>query len=98
MPKQIYSILRERVKVSIAFYSYPCDLDVLFSCLSDGTMRQQECFSLIMSKRAPDVNETTTKGKPILIAACENGLNAEKICLMLVERGADVNAIDRVKY
>ncbi len=39
----------------------------------------------------------TTKGKPLLITACENGMIMEKICLMLLERGADVNAIDRVK-
>ncbi|CAF4328768.1 unnamed protein product, partial [Rotaria sordida] len=33
--------------------------DILFACLSDGTLRQQECFSIIMSKRTPDVNGMT---------------------------------------
>jgi len=65
--------------------------------LSDGTNRQQECFSLLLSKRTCDINGTTAKGKPLLIAACENGLSAEKLCLMLIERGADVNVIDKVE-
>ncbi|CAF0858837.1 unnamed protein product [Adineta ricciae] len=69
--------------------------DVLFYCLSDGTYRQQECFSMIMSKRTPDVNGITEMGKPLLVAACEKGATAEKICLMLIERGADINAIDK---
>ena len=54
-------------------------------------------FSIVMSKRMPDVNGITTTGKPVLIAACENGTAMEKICLMLIERGADVNATDSVK-
>ncbi|CAF2773850.1 unnamed protein product [Rotaria sp. Silwood2] len=69
--------------------------DILFACLSDGTLRQQECFSIIMSKRTPDVNGMTTTGKPVLVAACENGVIMEKICLTLLERGADANATDR---
>ncbi|CAF1196458.1 unnamed protein product [Rotaria sordida] len=69
--------------------------DILFACLSDDTLRQQECFSIIMSKRTPDVNGMTTMGKPILVAACENGVIMEKICMTLLERGADANAIDR---
>ncbi len=51
-----------------------------------------------MSKRTPNVNGMTTIGKPLLVAACENGIAMEKICLMLIERGADVNATERVKY
>ncbi|CAF3869297.1 unnamed protein product [Rotaria magnacalcarata] len=69
--------------------------DILFACLSDGTLRQQECFSLMMSKRTPDVNRTTTMGKPLLVAACEKGATTEKMCLMLLDRVVDVNAIDR---
>jgi hypothetical protein len=49
-----------------------------------------------MSKRIPDVNGMTETGKPLLIAACEGGAATEKICLMLIENGANVNAIDRV--
>ncbi|CAF1008681.1 unnamed protein product [Adineta steineri] len=69
--------------------------NVLFACLSDGTFRQQECFSIIMSKRMLNVNGMTAKGKPLLVAACENAVIMEKICLMLLEREADVNAIDK---
>lgn len=50
-----------------------------------------------MSKQTCDINGTTGTGKPLLVAACENGMAMEKICLMLLEQGADVNAIDRVK-
>jgi hypothetical protein len=71
--------------------------DILFACLSDGTIRQQECFSIIMSQRMPDVNGMTATGKPLLVAACENGVIQEKVCLMLLERGADVNATDKVR-
>jgi len=39
----------------------------------------------------------TVTGKPLLVAACENAIAMEKICLMLLEQGADVNAMDRVK-
>jgi len=46
----------------------------------------------------PDVNGMTGMGKPLLVAACENGMTVEKLCLMLIERGADVNATDRVKH
>ena len=49
-----------------------------------------------MSKRTPDVNGMTTLGKPLLVAACENGVTMEKLCLMLIEHGADINATDRV--
>ncbi|CAF1122926.1 unnamed protein product [Adineta steineri] len=69
--------------------------NVLFACLSDGTFRQQECFSIIMSKRMPDINEMTALGKPLLVAACENAVIMEKICLILLKRDADVNAIDK---
>ena len=51
---------------------------------------------MIMSKRTPDMNGTTEMGKPLLVAACEKGATAEKICLALIERGADINAIDKV--
>ena len=51
---------------------------------------------MIMSTRTPDVNGITEMGKPLLVAACEKGATAEKICLMLIERGADINAIDKV--
>jgi hypothetical protein len=72
------------------------NIDILFACLSDGTLRQQECFSIIMSQRTPDVNGMTKTGKPLLVAACENGVTMEKMCLMLLERGADINATDKV--
>lgn len=72
------------------------ELDCLFACLTDGTVRQQECFFIIASKRTCDINEMTVKGKPLLVAACESGIAMEKICLMLLEQGADVHAIDRV--
>ncbi len=50
-----------------------------------------------MSKRTSDINGMTVTGKPLLVAACENAIAMEKICLMLLEQGADVNAMDRVK-
>jgi hypothetical protein len=50
-----------------------------------------------MSERTPNVNGLSATGKPIIVAACENGVTMEKMCLMLLERGADVNATDRVK-
>lgn len=73
------------------------ELDCLFACLSDGTIRQQECFFIILSKRTCDINGMTAKGKPLLVAACESGIAMEKICLMLLEQGIDVHAIDRVR-
>ncbi|UJR36278.1 hypothetical protein I4U23_029008 [Adineta vaga] len=69
--------------------------DVLFACLSDDTYRQQECFSIIMSRQMPDINELTKTGKPLLIAACEKGIATEKICLMLIERGVNINTIEK---
>ncbi|CAF4332790.1 unnamed protein product [Rotaria socialis] len=48
-----------------------------------------------MSKRTLDVNRTTTMGKPLLVAACEKGATTEKMCLMLLDRVVDVNAIDK---
>ena len=48
-----------------------------------------------MSKRTCEVNGKTVKGKPLLIAACENGIAMEKMCLMLLEQGADAHAIDQ---
>jgi hypothetical protein len=45
----------------------------------------------------PDVNGMNAMGKPLLVAACEKGVTMEKICLMLLERGADINATDKVK-
>ena len=70
-------------------------LDILFACISDGTQRQQECFSIIMSDAMANINEASAAGKPLLLAACEKGEPMAKICSMLLERGADVHAIDR---
>jgi hypothetical protein len=50
-----------------------------------------------MSKQTSDINGATITGKPLLVAACENAIVMEKICLMLLEQGADVNVTDRVK-
>jgi ankyrin repeat protein len=49
-----------------------------------------------MSRQTSDINGSTITGKPLLVAACENALAMEKICLMLLEQGADVNVTDRV--
>jgi hypothetical protein len=71
--------------------------DVLWSCLTDGTYRQQQCFIAIMSRCTPDVQSKSICGKPLLVAACENSLLTEQICLMLMNRDADINAIDKVQ-
>ncbi|CAF1023912.1 unnamed protein product [Didymodactylos carnosus] len=71
--------------------------DVLFSCLSDGSTRQQECFFLI-SKIITNFDTKSSKGKPLLVAACEKAITNERLCLELINRAADVNIIDEVLH
>ena len=83
--------------------SFPCRetgdtivSDALFACLSDGTQRQQQCFSRILSHSKTNVADVSENGKSLLISACEKGLAMERTCLNLLERGANIQSIDRV--
>nr|CAB3221664.1 ankyrin repeat and EF-hand domain-containing protein 1 [Phallusia mammillata] len=67
--------------------------DVLFYCLSTATKRHQRCLDIVLAHGA-NVNNVTESGKPVLIMACESAAENETMCLMLLEKGADPNALN----
>lgn len=44
-----------------------------------------------------DVNNVSHGGMPIFLQACENAAECEDMCLSLLERGADPNAVNQVR-
>ena len=98
MPISIYEISLAKVSTFVELnLSAIVRIDALLACLSEGTLRQQECFTAIISHPHFTIQTASTASRPLLIAACERGVSAEKMCSMLLERGVDVHAIDRVE-
>ena len=70
--------------------------DVLGYCLSSPTKRHRLCLDIALTYGA-DANNTLESTIPTLVTACESAIELEKMCLMLLEKGADPNAINKVK-
>lgn len=69
--------------------------DVLFYCLSASTNRHKRCLDIVLSHGA-DVNNTAGTPNPVLVSACEEAGENEAMCLMLLEKGADANATNKI--
>ncbi|XP_078503210.1 ankyrin repeat and EF-hand domain-containing protein 1 [Lissotriton helveticus] len=65
---------------------------VLFYC-SCPTKRHARCVQMVMEYGA-DVNNSTNAGKSVFLLACEQASECKEMCLKLLERGADPNAIN----
>nr|XP_009858292.1 ankyrin repeat and EF-hand domain-containing protein 1 [Ciona intestinalis] len=69
--------------------------DVLFYCLSAATKRHKRCLDIVLAHGA-DVNNPTESGKSVLVTACESSTENEIMCMMLLEKGADPNAVNKL--
>nr|KAF6421655.1 ankyrin repeat and EF-hand domain containing 1 [Rousettus aegyptiacus] len=65
---------------------------ILFYCILP-TKRHYRC-ALIALEHGADVNNSTYEGKPIFLKACEEAHDVKEVCLTLLEKGANPNAID----
>lgn len=43
-----------------------------------------------------NVNNVSKSGKPLLVFACDNAKDCEGLCINILEKGADPNAVDQV--
>jgi len=69
--------------------------DILGYCLSSSTKRHRLCLDIALTFGA-DPNNTIESPVPTMFIACEKAVEVEKMCLMLLEKGADPNAINKV--
>lgn len=67
---------------------------ILFYCILP-TKRHYRC-TLIALEHGADVNNCTYEGKPIFLRACEEAHDVKDVCLTLLEKGANPNAINTV--
>ncbi|XP_051470139.1 ankyrin repeat and EF-hand domain-containing protein 1 isoform X2 [Apus apus] len=63
---------------------------VLFYCILP-TKRHYHCTQIALDYGA-DVNNCTTRGKPLLLQACEQAHDIQEICLNFLERGVNPDA------
>ncbi|KAJ8271041.1 hypothetical protein GJAV_G00122110 [Gymnothorax javanicus] len=66
---------------------------ILFYCLFP-TKRHMCCLQTALSSMA-DVNNVSVSGKPIFLMACEHAQDSERMCISILEKGADPNATDK---
>ena len=64
-------------------------IGIIFYCISPSN-RHQKCLEIVLSNE-PDVNNKSKEGVPVLIFACETAKENEDLCMMLIDKGADVN-------
>ncbi|XP_076801547.1 ankyrin repeat and EF-hand domain-containing protein 1-like isoform X1 [Clavelina lepadiformis] len=69
--------------------------DVLYYCFSASTKRHRRCLDIVLAHGA-DVNNTAESAKPVLVTACEQSLENETMCLMLLEKGAKADAVNKI--
>ncbi|XP_016118823.1 ankyrin repeat and EF-hand domain-containing protein 1-like, partial [Sinocyclocheilus grahami] len=55
----------------------------------------REWESMALSCNA-NVNNVSNSGKPLLVFSCENAKDCEDLCISILEKGADPNAIDQL--
>uniref|UniRef100_A0A8D0T9G4 Ankyrin repeat and EF-hand domain containing 1 n=1 Tax=Sus scrofa TaxID=9823 RepID=A0A8D0T9G4_PIG len=67
---------------------------ILFYCILP-TKRHYRC-TLIALEHGADVNNCTYEGKPIFLRACEEAHDVKDVCLTLLEKGANPNAINTI--
>ncbi|XP_058605134.1 ankyrin repeat and EF-hand domain-containing protein 1 isoform X1 [Onychostoma macrolepis] len=67
---------------------------VLFYCISPAK-EHALCLQMALSCNA-NVNNVSNSGKPLLVFACENAKDCEDLCIHILEKGADPNAVNQV--
>uniref|UniRef100_A0A8C1WM80 Ankyrin repeat and EF-hand domain containing 1b n=1 Tax=Cyprinus carpio TaxID=7962 RepID=A0A8C1WM80_CYPCA len=67
---------------------------VLFYCVSPAK-EHALCLQMALSCNA-NVNNVSNSGKPLLVFACENAKDCEDLCINILEKGADPNAVNQV--
>jgi len=68
--------------------------DVITYCLTSPTRRHRRCLDIVLSHGA-DANTTSQSFHPSLVIACEKSIEGQDMCLMLLEKGADPNVIEK---
>ncbi|CAM4648580.1 unnamed protein product [Leuciscus chuanchicus] len=67
---------------------------VLFYCISPSK-EHALCLQMALNSNA-NVNNVSYSGKPLLVFACDNAKDCEDLCIRILEKGADPNAVDQV--
>ncbi|KAK7142671.1 hypothetical protein R3I94_012125 [Phoxinus phoxinus] len=67
---------------------------VLFYCISPSK-EHALCLQMALSSNA-NVNNVSNSGKPLLVFACDNAKDCQDLCIRILEKGADPNAVDQV--
>ena len=67
---------------------------VIFYCLTP-TDRHTECLEIALAHGA-NVNNVHNDGLPEIVAACETASDNEAMCLKLIAKKANVNAVNEV--
>ncbi|KAG1973158.1 ankyrin repeat and EF-hand domain-containing protein [Pimephales promelas] len=67
---------------------------VLFYCIAPSE-EHALCLQMVLSSNA-NVNSVSNSGKPLLVFACENAKDCQDLCIHILEKGADPNAVDQV--
>ncbi|XP_058254653.1 ankyrin repeat and EF-hand domain-containing protein 1-like [Hemibagrus wyckioides] len=65
---------------------------LLFYCIGP-TGRHKQIMEMALDMKL-DVNSTSYTGKSVFMAACEQAKECENLCMLLLERGADVDVAD----
>ncbi|XP_052436143.1 ankyrin repeat and EF-hand domain-containing protein 1 [Carassius gibelio] len=67
---------------------------VLFYCISPAK-EHALCLQMALGCNA-DVNNVSNSGKPLLVFACEHAKDCENLCINILEKGADPNAVNQL--
>lgn len=70
----------------------------MFSCLTDGTFRQEKSFLSIARRTSADFQIENKNGKPLLVAICELPERAERIFSLCIDRIRNVDSTERVRF
>ncbi|XP_021322982.2 ankyrin repeat and EF-hand domain-containing protein 1 isoform X2 [Danio rerio] len=67
---------------------------VLFYCISPSK-EHALCLQMALASKA-NFNNVSNSGKPLLVFACEKAKDCEDLCINILEKGADPDAVDQV--
>lgn len=67
---------------------------VLFYCISPAK-EHALCLQMALGCNA-HVNNVSNSGKPLLVFACEHAKDCENLCINILEKGADPNAVNQL--
>ena len=67
----------------------------MFYCVCPTT-RHKKCLDMVLANSA-DLDNVTETGDSVLSIACQNAEENQEMCLMLLEKGVNPNAVNKVR-